>query len=145
MSWVIASITAFVALAAAAATARHWLSEPPIGLDTLTFHLPNAARWMQSGSLWQVDEFLPFQSHGSYPNHGELLFTWAMLPFDDDVLVRPLIVAILALLGVHDRGVGARARRASRRRGSRSGRAGHHPRRRRDRARAMPDVLAYFG
>lgn len=93
----LAGLTTFAVLVAAVADVRAWMAQVVQGLDTLTFHLPNAARWIQSGSMWQVDEFLPFQSHGSYPNHGELLFTWAMLPFDDDLLVRPLIVAILAL------------------------------------------------
>jgi hypothetical protein len=143
---VLAGLTAVAVLIAALADVRTWLSQVVQGLDTLTFHLPNAARWMQSGSLWQVDEFLPFQSHGSYPNHGELLFTWAMLPFDDDVLVRPLIVAILALwaftLVVAARELGAPL-------GARALAAcalvtipivadATVP-------RAMPDVLAYFG
>src|SRR3954451_7833315 len=94
---VLAGFTAFAVLVAALADFRTWLPQVVQGLDSLTFHLPNAARWIQSGSLWQVDEFLPLQSHGSYPNNGEVLFTWAMLPFHDDVLVRPMILAILVM------------------------------------------------
>src|SRR4051794_31764686 len=93
----LAGFTTAAVLVAALSDIRAWLPQVVQGLDSLTFHLPNAARWIQSGSLWQGDEFLPFQSHGSYPNNGELLFTWAMLPFHDDVLVRPMILVIFVL------------------------------------------------
>ncbi len=97
VSWVVAGITAFVALAAAAATARHWLSEPPIGVDTLTFHLPNAARWIESGSLWQIDQFIPLQAQGYYPNHGDVLLLATLLPWDNDAFFRVPMLVLFAL------------------------------------------------
>jgi hypothetical protein len=97
VGWLIASVTALAVFVAAAAQARLWLPRSIVAADSLNFHLPNAARWIQTGSLWQIDDFLPLQSHGTYPNNGELLMTWAMLPFKSDFLVRPVMIGVLAL------------------------------------------------
>jgi hypothetical protein len=95
--WLIASVTGLAVLVAAVAQARLWLPRSIVASDSLNFHLPNVARWIQTGSLWQIDDFLPLQSHGTYPNSGELLMTWAMLPFKSDFLVRPVMIGVLAL------------------------------------------------
>ena len=38
------------------AFARDQLIVPPSSVDFLSFHMPNVARWIQSGSIWQIDE-----------------------------------------------------------------------------------------
>lgn len=96
LAWLVGGI-AFVTVAAAVR------AELPLligGLDMNTFHLPSAARWIETGSLWQTDVFVPRQAYGYYPNSGELLYVWAMLPFDNDFLIRWVIAPLLALLAL---------------------------------------------
>lgn len=69
--------------------ARHQAAEPATGsVDTLTFHLPTVARWIQSGSFWQVDQFVPLLAHGNYPNNGDVVFLAAILPWHNDAFAR---------------------------------------------------------
>lgn len=99
-SWLIAAVAALAC--AACALAFLWLhaGEPIAGLDALTFHLPNVARWIQSGSLWQIDQFVADQAHGYYPHNGDLVLLSAVLPWRSDAFVRFVDVPFLALLGV---------------------------------------------
>ena len=97
VSWGIAAVAGLVVLAMLAADLRELLPTLIIGIDTPGFHLPQAARWIDSGSLWQIDEFFPGQPHGYYPGNGVLLFTWTMLPLESEVLVRPVITAFMPL------------------------------------------------
>jgi hypothetical protein len=97
LSCAIAIAGAGAVAVAALANLRDYLPRPFTNVDTLTFHLPVAARWIDTGSLWQVVEYLPRQPHGYYPNNGELLLSWALLPFDNDFLVRFVMVPLLAL------------------------------------------------
>src|ERR1700712_915798 len=63
-SWALAgAAAAFAALAALADLAR-WAGDELVGVDPLTFHLPNVARWIQTGSVWQIDQFVPLLAHG---------------------------------------------------------------------------------
>ena len=48
--------------------------EPSRDIDSLTFHLPNIGRWIQSGSIWRIDQFVPLQANGNYPHNGDLVF-----------------------------------------------------------------------
>jgi hypothetical protein len=99
LSWLLAGGAAAAAGVWALANVREWISRPLQGVDTLTFHLPNVARWMESGSLWQIDQFLPLQAQGYYPNHGDLLLLWGLLPWHNDFFVRVPMVALLAAFG----------------------------------------------
>jgi hypothetical protein len=72
----------------------------PVGIDALTFHLPDVASWMRSGSLWQIDQFVPGQAHGNYPNNGDVLFLLLVLPFKSTLLVRAAMLPYLALTGI---------------------------------------------
>jgi 4-amino-4-deoxy-L-arabinose transferase-like glycosyltransferase len=58
------------------------------------------ARWVQSGTFWQVDAFVPEQSHGTYPNHGDVLQLAVFGPFRNDAFVRLVNVPLLALAGL---------------------------------------------
>lgn len=100
LSWALGVGAAVVAAVAALAAAREWSSLPPAGVDTLTFHLPNVARWMESGSLWQIDQFIPLQVQGYYPNHGDVLILGTTLPWDNDFLLRIPMIALLAASAV---------------------------------------------
>ena len=57
-------------------------------IDLLTFNLPLLGRWMQDHSLWQLADYFPLQSHGSYPHDGDLVILGSMLPWRSDFLVR---------------------------------------------------------
>ncbi len=97
-------LLAGAALAAAAIVAVAYLREYYLSaflhVDTVSFHLPNVARWIQSGSLWQADLLVRDQAQGYYPNNGELVQVAAVLPWHDDFLVRWLYVPFMAALAL---------------------------------------------
>jgi hypothetical protein len=72
----------------------------PVGVDALSFHLPGAARWIQQHGFWQLHQFIPDLSHGTYPNNGDVLSLLALLPFHDLGLARFVFVPWLVLTGV---------------------------------------------
>jgi len=75
-------------------------TEPTAHVDALSFHLPNVGAWIQTGSLWRIDQ-LPFDgSNGYYPQNGNALILSAVLPWRDDVFVRPLLACFYAAGGV---------------------------------------------
>jgi hypothetical protein len=79
----------------------------PVAIDALSFHLPGAARWAQQHGFWEIHQFIPYLTHGNYPNNGDVLSLLAVLPFHDLGLARFVFVPWLALTGV---GVHALAR-----------------------------------
>ncbi len=99
-SWALAGVAAAFALAAALADLARWGGDELVGVDPLTFHLPNVGRWIQTGSLWQIDQFVPLQAHGNYPNNGDVVLLSTVLPWDNDFLVRLPIAFFLAVTAV---------------------------------------------
>jgi hypothetical protein len=75
-------------------------STPVTFIDTVTFHLPGVARWIQSNSIWQIDQFLPGQAQGYYPNNGNVVDLAAVLPWHSEFLIRFVNLPFLALAGV---------------------------------------------
>ena len=69
-------------------------------VDMTTFHLPNVARWIQGGSFWQIDDFVPHRAFGYYPNNADVVTLAAVLPFDNDFLVRFVNYPFLAMAGL---------------------------------------------
>jgi hypothetical protein len=100
LSWALAGVGAAFALAAALADLARWGADEVVGVDPLTFHLPNVGRWIQTGSLWQIDQFVPLQPHGNYPNNGDVVLLSTVLPWHNDFLVRLPIAFYLALMAV---------------------------------------------
>lgn len=82
------------------AVLRSQLFVAPTGIDWLTFHLPNVARWIQTGSLWQVDEFVPDLYFGYYPNNGDVVVLSTVLPWRNEFLAHFAMAPYLALTGV---------------------------------------------
>lgn len=70
--------------------------EPSFSIDTLSFQLPQVARWIQTGSLWQLDQFFPDYSNATYPSHGNVLLLAVTLPFDSTFLARLVAVPFAA-------------------------------------------------
>lgn len=97
-----AAALAVGSVALAALTAAWTQSAVPttFNVDTLTFHLPNIARWIQTGSFWQVDQFIPLLAQGNYPQSGDVVFLSSVLPWDNDAFVRLVNWPFYALLGL---------------------------------------------
>jgi hypothetical protein len=87
-SWVMAGLAAAFAAVAALADLGRWAGDELVGVDPLTFHLPNVGRWIQLHSMWQIDQFVPLLAHGNYPNNGDVVLLSTVLPWHNDFLVR---------------------------------------------------------
>ena len=100
----IPAIAATLAALAVALVALAYLREaavvPTQGIDALNFHLAGAAGWFESGSLWEIEQFVPAQAHGYYPNNGDVLLGSVMLPMDDAAFVRLVAAPLLGMLGI---------------------------------------------
>lgn len=90
------------ALLAGWSVAAAWLGSaiPSDGRDTLTFHLPEAVRWLQTGTIWRVDQFEPLLANAYYPQNGDALNLALLVPFHSDAFVRVLSVASLLVLAL---------------------------------------------
>ena len=104
-AWATAGLAAAIALVAFVADLGRWAGDEIVGVDPLTFHLPNIGRWIQARSLWQIDQFVPLLAHGNYPNNGDVVLLSTVLPWHNDFLVRApicffLVVAAVAIAAV---------------------------------------------
>jgi hypothetical protein len=59
---------------------------PPLGWDTVTYHAPRAAQWVQSGRFTFDDGVGAYNYYRHFFSGGEVLMAWAMLPFHSDLL-----------------------------------------------------------
>ena len=100
VAWALAALAAAIALVAFLADLGRWAGDELVGVDPLTFHLPNIGRWIQTHSLWQVDQFVPLLAHGNYPNNGDVVLLSTVLPWHNDFLVRAPICFFLVVTAV---------------------------------------------
>jgi Dolichyl-phosphate-mannose-protein mannosyltransferase len=100
LSWAFAALGSLAAVAVAVAYLAWQHLIPFLHVDTVSFHLPNVARWIQSGTVWQADLMLRDQAQAYYPNNGELVQLAAVLPWHNDFLVRWLYVPFMAMLAL---------------------------------------------
>lgn len=98
VSWAIAALAtgAFAAWLLAAASGR--ALNPIDGTDVAIQNLPLIANWIGSGSIWEVNEFAPFVTHGSYPHNSIVAMLALVLPWESDFAVRLLGFALLPLV-----------------------------------------------
>ncbi len=89
-----------VALALALAVLAENLTNAPQSVDLLNFHLPVVGRWIETGSIWQIDVFLPGVSPGHYPQNGDVILLAAVLPWRSDWLAHLAMYPYWALTGV---------------------------------------------
>ena len=73
---------------------------PSVDIDTLTFHLPNVAKWIQTGSVWRTDQFVPLLANGNYPQSGDVVMLTVVLPWDSDAFVRVVGLPFAAVCGL---------------------------------------------
>lgn len=114
-SWAVAAAGTLVVAAGTLAAARVGTVEASTDIDTLTFHIPNVARWMQTGSFWQVDNFSPLLANGNYPQNGDVVQLAVIQPFQSDAFARVVNVpfAVMAGLAVYAIAVETGAARAT--------------------------------
>jgi 4-amino-4-deoxy-L-arabinose transferase-like glycosyltransferase len=79
---------------------RNLISAPLTDIDLLGFHLPGVARFIQGGTVWRVDQFLPGFGTAQYPNNGEFLIMATILPWHDLAFARLPGVIFFVLTGV---------------------------------------------
>jgi hypothetical protein len=112
--WVLALGAVALLAAYVFASAREYALQAPLAVDTLNFHLPGVARWIETGSIWQIDEFVPDLYFGNYPNSGDVVLLATVLPWRNDFLTHLTLYPFLALvvLAVYTLGRELRAPRA---------------------------------
>ena len=81
------------------------VTEPSTAADTVSFHLPGVARWIETGTIWQIDQFLPELSPGNYPNNGDVMLLAGVLPWENDFLAHRAMypfygLTLLAVYGI---------------------------------------------
>jgi len=100
VSWALAGTA--VAAVACFTVAKLWAAtrEASADVDTLTFHLPSIGAWLQSGSVWRVDQFTPLLGNGSYPHNGDLIVASLLAPFEFDAFIRLVNAPFVVLAGL---------------------------------------------
>jgi len=80
-----------VAMAATSAIALarlvRGLSAPPLAFDALTYHLARAATWVRHGDLTAFAAPDAWRYCARYPDAGDSLWAWALLPGSSDAMV----------------------------------------------------------
>ena len=99
-SWVLAGLAGAFATVTALADLGRWAGDELVGVDPLTFHLPNVGRWIQAATMWQIDQFVPLLAHGNYPNNGDVVLLSTVLPWHNDFLVRLPITFFLVTTAI---------------------------------------------
>lgn len=66
--------------------------------DSLTYHLPTAARWVQTASLTSLHQIYPGLLEAYYPYNSELIHAVGMLAFGRDLLSPVLNLSFMSLL-----------------------------------------------
>jgi hypothetical protein len=100
ISWLLAAVAAVAMAVDWFAFVQAHAAIRVTSVDTLAFHLPGVSRYIQTGSLWHIAQYLPGQAQGNYPQYGDLLLLAAVLPWHSTALIRyvdPLLLAIAAV------------------------------------------------
>ncbi len=99
-SWTLALAAAAIVGIHLAAYLSTRLLVPVQGFEALSFDLPTVARWIQSGSIWTTQQFVPQLAGPFEPNTGDLVNLAIVLPWSSDQLVRVAMVPFLLLTGL---------------------------------------------
>jgi hypothetical protein len=79
-------LTALVGLFVVGDLLRH-LAAPPVDWDSLLYHLPRAAEWVQHGELARLEAPGVFSYTNYYLPVGDVWSAWAMIPVHSDALL----------------------------------------------------------
>src|SRR4051794_3689889 len=100
VSWALAAAGVVVGGIGALAFLIHLSGGPVTGADAVNHHFPQAARWIQTHSLWEIDQFNVDFAGGTYPDNGNIMQLALVLPWRSLFAVRYVGVAFLALAAV---------------------------------------------
>ena len=100
LSWVLAAGASLVAAGWVLGLVVQEYPSPPLQVDMVTFHLPLVASWLETGSLWRVEDFVPDKAPGYYPANGDIPMLAVVLPWDKEFLAHVVNLPLLGLLGV---------------------------------------------
>ena len=95
--WALAAVGAAAVLVELLGYFRTQATFPVVEGDAMNFHLPVVAQWIQTGTLWPVDNFVPYVAPGNYPQNGELAQLAVTLPWHHGELSR---FAMLPFVGM---------------------------------------------
>lgn len=99
-SWAFAAVAVGTLVVGVLLKAWNSSVTPSEDIDTVTFHLPNVARWIQSGSFWQIDQFNPLLASGNYPQNGDVVFLSVLQAWENDAFARLVNIPFVALAAV---------------------------------------------
>ena len=114
MSVAVAVVGILVLMTYEATRARYLIGRPVTDIDMLGFHLPGVARFIQTQTLWHVDQFLPGFATAQYPHNGDFLILGVVLPWHEMAFARvpAILFFVVAGLAVYALAVELGARRA---------------------------------
>jgi hypothetical protein len=98
MAMAAAGIAVAVVFAQWAAHTAPSLDHGVLGGDSIIYHLPHAARWLQEGSVGPLHYIVAKDVTAFHPSNGELFHAVGMLAFQRDVLSPVLNLGFLAVL-----------------------------------------------
>ena len=73
------------------------LKVEPLGFDATSAYMPTAARWIQTGSIWELADWVPGFFFGSSPGNGSIVVLSWMLPWENDFAAHFAIYPFVAL------------------------------------------------
>lgn len=86
-AWVLAACVTFVIGEVSAAIVGQ-AATPPLANDALTYHLPAAATWLQSGRIDLFPTWFHNPANTYSPLAGSMFMAWLIAPMNSDVLAR---------------------------------------------------------
>lgn len=108
--WVLGAAMTFVAAEVVAAIAGARLL-PPLANDALTYHLPAAVSWLQSGRLSLFDTWFHNPANTYSPLAGSMFMAWLIAPLGNDAVARfvqaPAMLFVLLAMVQLGRALGA--------------------------------------
>lgn len=99
-SWTIAAAAVVGSVSAAIAFLGTVGTRVITSSDSLLFHFPVVANWIQTGTFWQVDQYTPYRAPGNYPQSGDVVSMASVLPWSNDAFVRFFEVPFLVMTGL---------------------------------------------
>jgi 4-amino-4-deoxy-L-arabinose transferase-like glycosyltransferase len=72
----------------------------PLGFDAVNAYLPTAANWLQDGSIWGLEDWIPGFFFGAAPGNGTAILLAATLPWENDFVTHFAIYPFVAMTAV---------------------------------------------